>query len=358
MIYREDCLASCVPICSWCRSAGKVFRRLRVFHDPGCPALLVDGLPCTCHRSPGTRVQGVSGILKGGMDTLESDRAQAGRFLFAISHSRQMIRSRCARVVGRHVAAGMADRRPAAPQPESWSGACLRRSALVVLILASSLTFLSGFADAGGKPSVEQGEFSILLDGREIGSERYMIQSGANSFVSTSVLDFRNPSESRQKVHLETRLEMDGNYVPRAYLLKSDVDGNKGTMAGSFAPNQAMFQYTSGGKPQKRGLLVGNRYTILDSNIYHHFVFLTRLFRHSGGEKTQKFEVVIPQEMESGDLKVIQLRRDDLEVHGKKREVRVLQLDSGALEIQLWVDREGLLQKISVPARALEVVRR
>ncbi len=292
------------------------------------------------------------------MNTLESPVEKAGRLLRAIAHSWQMMRSERVRGVERCLAAGVTDRRPAAPRPEGRFGACPRRSAPAVLVLVLSLPLLTGFAETGGKPSVEQGEFSILLEGREIGFERYMIQSGTDSCVSTSVLDFRNPSESRQKVRFETRLEMDGNYVPRAYLLKSDVDGNKGTMAGSFSPNQAMFQYTGGGKPQKRGLLVGDKYTILDSNIYHHFIFLTRLFAHSGGEKTQKFEVVIPQEMESGDLKVIHLRSDSLEVNGRKREVRVLQVDSGALQIQLWVDRDGLLQKISVPARALEVVRR
>jgi hypothetical protein len=47
-----------------------------------------------------------------------------------------------------------------------------------------------------------------------------------------------------------------------------------------------------------------------------------------------------------------------MEVRGKKREMRILQLDSGALQMQLWVDKDNTLQKISVPAKGLEVVRR
>ncbi len=284
-----------------------------------------------------------------GIHTIDSDMAKTDGLHYSISHNRRMAGPTSARFLEKYVAAS---------RPGGRFAHYLICSALVVLVLASSLACLRAFAEADGKASIEQGEFSILLGGSEVGSERFMIQSGADSHVSTSVLDFRNPSESRQKVRLETRLEMDRNYVPRAYLLKSDVDGNKGTMSGSFAPNQAMFQYISGGKPQKRGLLVGDKYTILDSNIYHHFIFLTRLFEHEGGKKAQKFEVVIPQEMESGDLKVVYLRRDNLELQGRNREVHVLQVDSGALEIQLWVDRDGLLQKISVPARTLEIVRR
>jgi hypothetical protein len=47
-----------------------------------------------------------------------------------------------------------------------------------------------------------------------------------------------------------------------------------------------------------------------------------------------------------------------MELRGKKREVRVLQAASDALQLQLWVDKDGVLQKISAPSKGLEVVRR
>ncbi|MBP1601605.1 MAG: hypothetical protein H6Q06_1756 [Acidobacteria bacterium] len=128
------------------------------------------------------------------------------------------------------------------------------------------------------KPAAEDGEFVIFFGAREIGSEKFAIQAAAESVTSSSVLEFRNPATPGQKVRMETKLEMNGDYVPRAYLLKTDVDGVRGSITGSFAPNQVMFDFEGKGTNRRSGLLLPSRYTMLDSNIYHHFIFLVRLF--------------------------------------------------------------------------------
>ena len=69
-------------------------------------------------------------------------------------------------------------------------------------------------------------------------------------------------------------------------------------------------------------------------------------------------EVVVPQEADSGILKVSELRREEMEVQGKNRQMRVLQVDSGSLQLELWVDKDKTLRKISVPAKGLDVIRR
>lgn len=211
---------------------------------------------------------------------------------------------------------------------------------------------------AAKKSAVEEGEFIIFFSGKEIGSERFAIQSAEESAASSSVLEFRNPAETGQKIRMETKLEMDGNYVPRSYLLKSDVDGKKGSITASFSPNQVMFDFDGNGTSRRGGLILPDRFTMLDSNIYHHFVFLVRLFQFDSKEKIQRLEVVVPQEADSGILKVSELRREEMEVQGKKRQMRVLQVDSGSLQLELWVDKDKTLRKISVPAKGLDVIRR
>ena len=227
---------------------------------------------------------------------------------------------------------------------------------LFALIVAAAVSW----AQALGKvdQQVEEGEFTILVSGREIGNEKFVVQRGPDSVASNSVVEFRSPTQPAQRIRLESRLEMDGNYLPRQYSLKSDVDGKSGIISGTFDPNQVMFNYSGTGTPFRRGLLVGKQYTLLDSNIYHHFIFLVRRFNFKSREKDQKFEVVIPQETDSGVLKISRLKEDELTHRGRKRAMRVLLADSGALLIQLWVDENLVLQKIAVPGRALEVLRR
>jgi len=234
---------------------------------------------------------------------------------------------------------------------------CIRH-VLAGCLLAGTVVFLLQAKAGTKKPQAEEGEFVIFFSAREIGSEKFAIQITPESATSSSVLEFRNPAETGQKVRMETKLEMDGNLVPRSYILRSNVDGKKGSITGNFAPNQVMFDFEGNGTNRRSGLLLPDRYTLLDSNIYHHFTFLVRLFDFDSKEKAQRFAVVVPQEEDSGSLKISELRRAQMEVRGKRREMRVLQVDSDALQLQLWVDKNGMLQKISVPLKGLEVVRR
>jgi hypothetical protein len=230
----------------------------------------------------------------------------------------------------------------------------IRKLSFLVLVAVSAGNCAVGEEVKAGR---EEGEYRILAGGKEIGTERYVIICSADSASSTSVVEFRNPGETHQKVQLETRLDMNGRFVPRAYELKTEVDGKKGLVVGSFQPNQAMFQYTTAGAPKKTGVLVGNEFTLLDTNVFHHFVFLARLYNFDSGEKAQRFEVVIPQESDGGFLKVSNEGRETISVRGKRIDTVHLKADSGAVVMNLWVDNRRVLHKISVPERGIDVVR-
>jgi hypothetical protein len=226
--------------------------------------------------------------------------------------------------------------------------------AAAVLISASALAS----EDQRQKDFRETGEFKIYAAGMEIGTEKYVILSSGDTITSSSTLDFRNPGERHQKIQLETKMEMNSRFVPRNYLLKSDIEGKKGTIQGEFSPNQAVFSYVApDGSPRKSGMLVGNEFTLLDTNIFHHFIFLSRLFNYDSKDKAQRFEVIIPQEEDSGFVMISRLGKETLTMRGKKMETHHLQVDSGSLQIHLWVDNQRVLDKISVPDRGIEVLR-
>ena len=206
------------------------------------------------------------------------------------------------------------------------------------------------------KVNREEGEFRIYVAQKEIGTEKFEIVRSEDSSSSSSVLEFRDPEHTRQKMHFESRLEMNGRYIPRSYELKTDIDGKKASILGTFPPNEALFEYRAGDAPRKTGFLVGDSFTLLDSNIYHHFIFLARLF-DLGGDKMQKFQVVIPQEGESGILKISRLSKETIAIKNRRVDANQLQVDSGSLIILLWVDDRHLLYKIAVKQKGLEVIR-
>jgi hypothetical protein len=203
----------------------------------------------------------------------------------------------------------------------------------------------------------EEGTFQISVQGEKIGTEKFSVAIAGDSASSSCLLDFRNPANTRQRVRLESKLEMDGHFRPRGYSLRSDVDGKKGAIVGTFPPKQVILEYGHEGKPKKTGLLVGTDYTILDTNIFHHFVFLVRLFKFDNQEAVQRFEVVIPQAADTGVLKASELEKETLVVGSKKTECHHLLLDSGSVSIHLWVDKQRILRKIAIPSLSLEVTR-
>jgi len=207
------------------------------------------------------------------------------------------------------------------------------------------------------KASREEGQFDIYVAGKRIGGEKFLIQNSSDSVSSSSTVNFRDPANSSQNIKMETELKMNGQLVPQAYLLRSEVNGRRGLLKGTFAAGQASFEYLAGGSPLKRGLLVGDRFVVLDTNVFYHFVFIARLFDFKSKEKTQSMEVVIPQELDNGVLKISEMGVETTSVRGKKRELHHLKADSGTVKIDLWIDDQRILYKIALPLRGIEVVR-
>jgi len=226
----------------------------------------------------------------------------------------------------------------------------------VALCAFFPILFCAAYA-AEQKPSREEGQFNIYVGGKEIGREKFSIQSSGDSVSSTSILSFRDPGNSAQSVKMETELTMNSKFVPQNYQLRTDVNGQKGIVKGTFAQGQATFEYESGGNARKTGLLVGDSYLMLDANIFHHFVFVARVFDFDSKEDSQSVEVIIPQQLENGLLKVRDVGVEKISIRGKNRELHHLKADSGSTQIDLWIDAQRILYKIALPAKRLEVIR-
>lgn len=239
---------------------------------------------------------------------------------------------------------------------KNWaSGAALLL--FVWLSLPTSALSLPASRGDESKGRREESQFDIYVDGKEIGYEKFSILASSSGIESRSFLSFRDPGKTGKKVQIETELSTDGKWMPRAYRLNSDVEGQKGTITGSFAPGEATFEYTGSGRPLRRGLPVGDRYIILDTNVFHHFVFLARLYDLRAGG-TKQIEAVVPQELDGGKLKVSEAGVEMVPIHGKEMTLHRINADTGMLLIHLWVDDNQVLYKIALPAKKIEVIRK
>jgi hypothetical protein len=232
-------------------------------------------------------------------------------------------------------------------------GMLLRTLTIMLWLLVFVLP--QGYGDEQRLAS-EEARFDIYVAGKKIGQEKFSIEYLAESIRSRSTLNFRDPGNQHQKVRIETQLSMDTQYLPKAYHVETDIDERTVTMKGTFVPGQANFEYQVNVVPRKMGLLVGDRYIILDTNVFHHFTFIGRLFDF-GADSPQSINVVIPQELDSGVLKVTMVGTEEVSVRGGKKKLNHLKVDSGRLLIDLWIDSQRILYKIALPAKGIEVVR-
>ncbi len=208
------------------------------------------------------------------------------------------------------------------------------------------------------KPFHDEAQLVISLAGKEIGQEKFSIQASGDSIRSSSSLSFRDPANSKQLIKLETELVMNSLFVPVKYQLRTEVNGQKGIVRGSFEDKQATFEYAVAGVPPRQsGLLVGEQYSILDTNVFHHFAFIARLFDFQSKVSVQPMEVVIPQELRNGLLQVRDAGLDSVSIRGKKRNLHHLKADSGSAQIDLWVDDQHILYRIALPLKHIEVTR-
>lgn len=236
--------------------------------------------------------------------------------------------------------------------------ALLKNSCMLSVLVSLFFVLSTHTAHAGeakGRP--EEGQFKIFVDGKEIGEEKFSISVSGDTLSSRSVVSLRDVGYKRLKVQLESQLNMDSSYMPLSYQLRTNVDGQKGTINGTFTKGEATFEYRGNGNPRQRGLLTGDSYVVLDTNIFHHFIFVARLFDFQA-DKGQSIEVVIPQELDGGILKVDELGIEIVQVGGKKRNLHHLRADSGVLQIDMWVDAQHTLFKIAVPSKRIEVIRK
>jgi hypothetical protein len=237
-----------------------------------------------------------------------------------------------------------------------WNAHPGELSLLMGLILIVPMLLLPFALTADETPRREESRFDIYVDGKEIGFEKFSILTSSAGVDSTSVVSFRDPGKTHKKVRMETQLSMDGHFLPHSYQLRTDVEGQKGTITGTFVPGEAIFDYKGSGKPMRRGLLIGDRCLLLDTNVFHHFIFVARLFDLRAGG-TQAVEAVIPQELDGGKLKVSEAGLERLSIRGKKMDLHRLNADSGMMLINLWIDDQKILYKIAFPAKKIEVIR-
>lgn len=196
----------------------------------------------------------------------------------------------------------------------------------------------------------DKGKFRILVGGAQVGTEDYEITPNGGGWLAKGTSEIHAANSPVQRVSGTLQLHADG--APAHY--EWSAEGAKKTSSAiGFANNTATIELRMEGmRPYTQTFTFNSpMVVVLDNNLYHQYVILSRLYDwNKGGAQT--FSVLVPQEMTPGTVTVDLLGPQDTP-GTRQDELRVKTEDN---ELDLFLEA-GRLVRIVAPSANAEILR-
>ena len=204
-------------------------------------------------------------------------------------------------------------------------------------------------------PPPDIGVFDILADGKRVGTERFEIRASESGWVVAGELQLQAPGGD--KMTETSSLTLNSSLYP-TYYERTQKSPRSGKLTVQFSPNETLLEMTaSEGDPyQQIFYLPRNDLAVLDTNFFHQFTLLLRLYNHERG-MAQPLNVFIPQEALPGIVNLQYIARENVPSGETTVALDHFQAVTDELEMEIWATPQGAIQRISIPQASLEIVR-
>jgi hypothetical protein len=204
----------------------------------------------------------------------------------------------------------------------------------------------------------DHGVFLLAVAGHSIGTEKFEIRSSPGTIEAQAEIHLR-VKQNGEMIEMKTfpNLVMSPQLNPLTYTWSQKGLQNS-QLEVDFRATPAKTRYkTVSGEEDKRDFDLPKDIVVLDDNVIHHYQLVVDRYRQTAGGK-QTFHAFIPQEALPGDLSVEEVGTETMTVEGSTLELHHLIVTTENFRIDLWVDGQQHLQRISTPGAQLEAVRK
>lgn len=224
------------------------------------------------------------------------------------------------------------------------------RRALVLLWLAALI--LAGMP-AGTAAQTQEGRLQVFVKGEPVGTEHYQINATRTELQARGEITLRIEEQAMRQT---TELLLNADLTPRRYEWKLKEPLKKWLQV-EFRGSQGVIAFPrEDGKREEQVYDFGSeRVAVLDVNVFHHFLLLTR-FYDLGRGGAQTIPVFIPQTVQPGMVTMELEGVDRLAVEGKEQAVRRFAIATEDNSLLLWVTESGQFVRLQVPSAEVEVV--
>ena len=241
----------------------------------------------------------------------------------------------------------------------------MKRTAKLLSILLFVLVVAS--APAAGKKNsekahvVDSGSFGVLVNGRRVATETFVIEQGSDGSVAKSELRVDEGAKAGQRA--EMRLAANGDL--RRYEWKETAPGKSQSVV--EPADQFLIQKvfaTPSSKPIERPFLMPVSTVVLEDYFFsHRELLLWRYLAQACGSKPDcqpgksQFAVIIPRQQNSAPVTLEYVGREPLTLHGQQRVLDHFRISMEESVWSVWMDSEYKVQRILIPDSNTEVLR-
>ena len=231
---------------------------------------------------------------------------------------------------------------------------------LLAVVLASRPA--SSGQETPGNPRLvnvdDEGVFLISLAGRPVGSESFKIHSSSGKVEARGEIRLRIEQNGKTVgVQSFPDLVLDSQLRPVTYTW-NQKGPQSSRLEVDFSGKLARVRYkTINGNEDDRDFALPSDVVVLDDNVVHQYQLIIARYQAMGGGK-QTLRVFVPQEALPSLLTVEDMGNAATAIDGVTANLRHLVITTDVTHIDLWVDDQQHLERVSVPEAQLEAIRK
>lgn len=213
---------------------------------------------------------------------------------------------------------------------------------------------------AGSPPASldDRGVFVVSIAGRNIGTETFEIRSSRDQVVADAEIQLRVEQDGKTYAFKTfPKLVLNSQLQPQTYSW-SQKGAQSSSLEVDFRSSPVKTQYlTVAGEKDNRDFELLKDVAVIDNNVFHHFQLIVDRYRMTKGGK-QTFPAFVPQDAAPGQLTIEDAGMEQTQIRGHKENLDHLVVTTELAQIDLWVDDQQHLQRVSIPAAKLEAIRK
>ncbi|MFQ5694554.1 MAG: hypothetical protein ACE5HB_01040 [Terriglobia bacterium] len=226
------------------------------------------------------------------------------------------------------------------------------RLALLLPALGLLCLFVLG-GMAGFAAEAQKGRLRILVNDEQVGTETYEIAGTVTEVHARGQVTLGSGEHSLRHT---TDLMLGADYAPRTYEWRMEQP-HQAWLRISFRGSKAVVRFPreDGQEEEQIFDFAGPRVAVLDNNVFHHYLLLTRLYDFQKGG-AQTIPVFVPQSVQPGAVTVELVGVEPREVGGESVPVRQLSIRTEDNQLLLWVTEDGRFVELRVPRANVTVL--